>query len=180
MKYSLKSMKFEKKSLQYKLNVFLMRYRITPHCTTGEAPSKLMMGRVIRNNFDLMKPNLKVIVEEKQQASPKNLLPYTSLDVGDHVLYRDYSSSDKWLSGTVFQQTGPVSYKVQSDNDNSSVRRHKNQLRKIGTDAIIKPPDTMDPIMSDNEETPEEMVPLRRSLRERRKVQRFGNNIYDS
>ena len=33
---------------------FLLTYRLTPHLVTGEAPSKLMLGKIIRTSLDLV------------------------------------------------------------------------------------------------------------------------------
>ena len=35
----------------------LQRYRVTPHGTTGEAPSMLVFGRRIRTRLDLLVPS---------------------------------------------------------------------------------------------------------------------------
>lgn len=45
----------------------LFNYRITPHSTTGISPSELLMGRMLRSRFDLLKPNIATRVEQKQQ-----------------------------------------------------------------------------------------------------------------
>ena len=45
---------------------FLHKYRITPHSTTGIAPSELLMGRRLRSRLDLLHPDLPDKVEGKQ------------------------------------------------------------------------------------------------------------------
>jgi len=57
----------EKKPLSQKLADFLLAYRTTPHAMTGETPAMLLMGRNIRTRLDVLKPNIRQRVEEKQQ-----------------------------------------------------------------------------------------------------------------
>jgi hypothetical protein len=51
-------MKEDQDSTQTKLSKFLMKYRNTPHCTTGETPATLFMGRNLRTRLDLTKPDI--------------------------------------------------------------------------------------------------------------------------
>ena len=44
----------------------LFAYRNTPHCTTGNSPAKLLLGRQLRTRLDLLKPNTAAQVESKQ------------------------------------------------------------------------------------------------------------------
>ncbi|XP_043466332.1 uncharacterized protein K02A2.6-like [Leptopilina heterotoma] len=39
------------------VNRYLLNYRTSTHCTTGETPAKLMFGRAIRTRFDFLKPD---------------------------------------------------------------------------------------------------------------------------
>ena len=52
--------------LQHRVANFLIRYRSTPHSVTGRTPAELFLGRHIRTRFSLLKPSLKVTVENKQ------------------------------------------------------------------------------------------------------------------
>jgi len=49
---------------------------------------------------------------------------------GQHVTIRDYrrGGEDKWVSGKVFEQSGPVSYRVEVD-PGVFWRRHVDQMR---------------------------------------------------
>jgi len=38
------------------LKRFPIDYRITTHCTTGESPAKLFLGRKLKTRFSLLKP----------------------------------------------------------------------------------------------------------------------------
>ena len=70
MKQSLTSMKQDLDSTQTKLSKFLMKYRNTPHSTTGETPATLFMGRNLRTRLDLIKPDIRKHVIENKSAKP--------------------------------------------------------------------------------------------------------------
>ena len=53
--------------LEDRLISVLFKYRITPHTTTGETPSLLLMGRITRNRLSAIMPNVKQHVTDKQQ-----------------------------------------------------------------------------------------------------------------
>ena len=50
-------------SVDTRLARFLLKYRVTPHSTTGVSPAELMMGRKLRTQLDLLHP--------KQSRSPR-------------------------------------------------------------------------------------------------------------
>ncbi|KAL9966705.1 hypothetical protein ACROYT_G024821 [Oculina patagonica] len=66
-KQALRAALTEKKSISWKLANFLLAYRSNPHGLTGETPAVLLMGRNIRTRLDILKPNLRKRVEDKQQ-----------------------------------------------------------------------------------------------------------------
>jgi len=68
MKKSLKSTVNEPGPLQMKLSQFLMSYQTIPHATTGETPATLFLKRPIKTRLDLLKPNLKERVKQRQET----------------------------------------------------------------------------------------------------------------
>lgn len=56
VKKALKKMKNEPGSLQSKLSKFLFNYRNTPHPSTGDPPTVLLIGRLLRSHLDLLRP----------------------------------------------------------------------------------------------------------------------------
>ena len=66
-KQALRAALAEKKSISWKLANFLLAYRSTPHALTRETPAVLLMGRNIRTRLDILKPNLRKRVKDKQQ-----------------------------------------------------------------------------------------------------------------
>ena len=56
----------EEKPLNIKLVMFLLAYRNSPHSTTGETPSQLFLGRRLRTRPDLLKPDLRMKISNRQ------------------------------------------------------------------------------------------------------------------
>ena len=112
-------------TIELKLARFLFNYRITPHSTTDMSPSELMFGRQLRTRFDLLQPQLKSKVVEKQQKQ-KQLFDRHTKDrdfvVGDLVYVRNFSkeSPRKWIPGTVVERKGNVTFVVHLQESNAS------------------------------------------------------------
>ena len=53
--------------LEDRLISVLFKYKITPHTTTGETPSLLLMGRIPRNRLSAIMANVKQHVTDEQQ-----------------------------------------------------------------------------------------------------------------
>ena len=118
-------------NLEYNLSKFLFQYRITPHATTGETPSKILMGRQLRSQLNLVHPNLQQHVEDAQNRQKENhdvRARERQFVSGDSVYSRAYSGGNSWLSGRVLGRTGPVSATVQLTGG-SVERRHNDQLQ---------------------------------------------------
>ena len=128
-------------TIELKLARFLFNYRITPHSTTDMSPSELMFSRQLRTRFDLLQPQLKSKVVEKQQKQ-KQLFDSHTKDrdfvIGDLVYVRNFSkeSPRKWIPGTVVERKGNVTFVVHLQDSNNNVKRHKNQMRHRMCDYI--------------------------------------------
>ncbi|XP_065906439.1 uncharacterized protein [Dysidea avara] len=104
---------------------------MTPHSTTGVSPAELLLGRRIRSHLDQLQPNLTNRVSTRQQAQKKNHdshAKFRSLQVGDSVFVTNFNNGPKWLSGTIHDVRGPVSFTV-SLTDSRLVRKHIDQIR---------------------------------------------------
>lgn len=117
-------------SMETKLARFLFHYRNTPHTTTGQTPSQLLMGRKVKTHMDLLKPDLGATVRYKQ-ALQKEQHDANAKDrifiEGDPVFVRDVVNR-KWLPGVITDCTGPVSYIIRLE-DGRIVRRHQDHIR---------------------------------------------------
>jgi len=62
----MKKLTNEQMCIDDRLSLFLLRYRTTPNCTTGQLPSNLFLKRHIRTRLDFLKPNIHEVVRRKQ------------------------------------------------------------------------------------------------------------------
>lgn len=117
-------------SVETKLSRFLFKYRSTPQTTTGATPAELLMNRRIRTQLDLVRPSLVDKVGLKQ-ATQKEYHDKHAWDrvftESDQVYVRGYSGQ-KWIPAMLIERTGPVSWKVKTQ-DGKMVRRHQDQIR---------------------------------------------------
>lgn len=51
---------------QRQMGSFLLKYRVTPHATTGKTPSQLLIGKQVRTRLDSLRPDLEQRVTNKQ------------------------------------------------------------------------------------------------------------------
>ena len=82
----------------------LLVYRTTPHSTTGEPPSLLLMGRRLLNRLDLLTPSLGTHVEARQYSTMVSRTAHRGLrkfNAGDSVLARNFERGGKWVRGVV-------------------------------------------------------------------------------
>lgn len=109
-KKSIKAMKKEDISLKHKVENFLFVYRNSIHATTNQTPAMLFMNRNLKSRIDLLKPNIRREVQNKQFSH----LPSKAardFEIGQDVLAHDYRG-DKWSPGRIATRTGPLMYTV--------------------------------------------------------------------
>lgn len=159
-KHALIAMKEEPGSLTTKLNQFLLQYRNATHPTTNQTPAVMFLGRQLRTRLDLIKPDCRLAVQERQmkQRAPTNV-PTRCLEVGDSVYARNYRG-DKWFPGIITSKTGTLTYEVAGE-EGGVQRRHVDQIQSQG--GILRSDEADDAI----EPTPDEALPEER--RQRRK-----------
>lgn len=129
MKQALKA-SHSTRSLNQRLNAFLLSYRNTPHATTQVSPASCMFKRQLRTRLDLLRPRkTKEIVHLKQEAQMdrRAKAKFRQFTAGDTVLARNYTDGIKWKPATIVAQTGPVSYTVETG-DRLIWKRHVDQL----------------------------------------------------
>ena len=88
--------------LPTKLMRFLLSYRATPNATTGVSPAKLLFGRTLRTQLNLLRPDVSTKVQDKQ-ASQKQHHDKKSKErhfqVGQSVLVENNRPEPKWVIG---------------------------------------------------------------------------------
>ena len=109
------------RSLKHSLADFLLRYRTTPHSTTGISPAELLMKRRLRTQLSLVKPTLAQAIETKQekQKECKDLKNHRERQLSENDTARVRNThvngnSEKWILGTVVKVCGPRNYLVKT------------------------------------------------------------------
>ena len=119
------------------VNVVLARsllvYRNTPHTTTGEAPSVLLMGRKLRTRLDLILPSVEEHVKKQQykvleRNGNRSIRSFTK---GQNVFVRNYREKEKWIRGEITEVLGLRYYMVKVPG--GVWKRHIDQLLKDDT-----------------------------------------------
>jgi hypothetical protein len=91
---------------------YLLAYRVTPHCTTGECPSQLLMKRRLRTKLDLVFPSVQKRVDKVQDKMmcDRNVRSFIP---GENVLIRNYGKyGDKWIPDVITEKLGERHYNV--------------------------------------------------------------------
>ena len=99
-------------SLETKLSRFRFWNCLTPHSTTGVPPAQLLLGHIPCSQLDLLKPELATNVQGKQETQKNHNIHAKSQEfyAGDLVFVKDFPSGKTWLSGSVSEVRGPLSY----------------------------------------------------------------------
>ena len=74
----------------------------------------LFLGQNLRSRLDLLKPNIRKYVQDKQSSAKDSTKAQTRVfNIGQKVLARDYrGSNQKWQSGKILSRTGPLTYTI--------------------------------------------------------------------
>ena len=123
------------RAMEHRLPDFLLRYRTTPHSTTGATPAELLMKRRLRTRLSLVKPDLAQEIENKQskQKQYKNLKNHKDRQFSENDIVRVRNNQAKgnivtWILGRVVKVCGPRTYLVKTG--------HK--TRYVHTDHLIR------------------------------------------
>ena len=131
LKQALKTNISSGRPLSHHLANFLLTYRSSPHATTGVSPCSLFLKRQVRTRFDLLKPNQRSHVMQKQaqqktehdrHAKPREF------SIGQSVMARNFQSGPKWVPAVIDEKLGPLSYLVKTS-QGELWRRHIDSLK---------------------------------------------------
>ena len=95
---------------------YLLFYGNTPHSSTGQAPSLLLMGWRPNTCLDLLIPLVEKHFEVLQYSSMVNRTVKRGLHhfhAGDAVLACNYGREEKWIPGVVTEVLGSQHYMVE-------------------------------------------------------------------
>ena len=128
MKNALKASARDGGTLRYRLQRFLLAYRIAPHAVTGRSPAELMLGWHPRTRLDHLRPDLLRRVKDAQEKEvDRKPVVDRALQVDDDVWARCFTGRDKWRLGRIRAATGPRSFEVDVGDD-VIWSRHADQL----------------------------------------------------
>ena len=109
------------RSMKHRLADFLLRYRTTPHSTTGSTSAELLMRGRLRTRLSLVKPDLAQVVESKQnkQKEYKDLKCRKDRQFSENNTVRvrntqANSSNERWILGRVVKVCEPRTYLVKT------------------------------------------------------------------
>jgi hypothetical protein len=121
------------------------------------------MGRNLRTKLDVLKPDVRKRVGDKQlnQAVKKSQNPAPNFQIGQNVVAKNYRGGDKWVPGIIAAQTGPLYYEVRVAS-NTVWNRHADQLRATGVKTDIheeRPGPTSKPEVESDDENARNVFP---------------------
>lgn len=125
-----------------------------------------MFGRPLRTQLDIMKPNRRNEVLNKQDKMLSGGRE-RHLQTGQEVMVRDYRRGGKWTRWTVHTQTGPRTYQVQVSPD-IMWRRHINQMHSTENSTTIEREQAQRAPESGTQGTVEDSGAVKRPQAERR------------
>ena len=126
-----------------RLQNFLLIYRNTPHATTQVSPAQLLMRRPLRTRLDLLRPDTRAVVQQKQiaQAGSKPFHPARDIPLDATVMVRDYRSGHApWIPARVTSKEG-LHYRVEAS-PGVTWRRHVDQVRPTAVEPDMHVPPT--------------------------------------
>lgn len=110
----------------------LLTYRSTPHEVTGCCPSELLLGRKLRTALDLLHPDLRTKVLQKQLKQKircdQGTRPRVLGHPGDQVFARNFRPGPAWLPAVVTEQrTSSMDVLLE---DGRRLTRHLDHIRQ--------------------------------------------------
>ena len=120
------------KSVNAAVSQFLFDYRSASHCTTGKSPAQLFYNRELKTRFDLLRPNLRDKVTEKQglQIVANPHTRECELSAADSVMIDNFGvSGGKRIEGKIVKQLSPSTFRVQTESG-VETKRHAKQIVK--------------------------------------------------
>ena len=127
VKNALYAMRTTKESLRRNINEFLRQYRKAPHSTTGQAPSRLFLGRELRTRLNLVLPEeVHTKISEKQRAHFNATFRTLRPSQAVYFLSQNHRM-DKWIPGIVAAKLGDLHYEIEYLG--RRFKRHIDQIR---------------------------------------------------
>ncbi|XP_077862403.1 uncharacterized protein LOC144344203 [Saccoglossus kowalevskii] len=123
--------KLNKGSISSRVSRFLLKYRTTPHPTTGKSLDMLLCRRKLKTHPDLLQPDESAKVRRAQTTQKLWHDTHSKgreFSIGDTVFAYNFRSGVRWLNGIVIVNEG--SSFIIKLLDGCTIRRHADHLRK--------------------------------------------------
>ncbi|XP_039590611.1 uncharacterized protein K02A2.6-like [Polypterus senegalus] len=115
---------------QTRLARFLLSQHTMPNSSTGKSPAELLMKRRLTTALDRLNPDFQADMHMKQgELAQKHEGVFRQFRPLQTVYARNFVGEPQWMPAVVQEATGPVSYRVQTE-DGHICRRHVDQLRE--------------------------------------------------
>ena len=196
---AIKTAHAERRTRQQELAKFLLNYSQTPHSTTGVPPAQLLFNRVTRGKLPSMSKEYKLTDrhnearenEERKKTKGRNYADtrrrtrHSKIEVGDRVLVKQtrHNKLSTTFSTTPYTVVKITGSRVVAENNHHRITRNLSFFRRIPED-ILTTDDEDDSIPDTRgvaDTTPmQENQPVRRSTRNRRPAERYGQPIDSS
>ena len=102
--------------LKHRLSQFLLKYRSSPHLTTGVAPCELFLKRSMQTKLDLLRPDVESTVSGHQGCQKSYNDKHAKrreFSVGQAVIMRNLRKGSKWVAGVISERNGPLTLLVE-------------------------------------------------------------------
>lgn len=111
-----------------KIPNLLLALRNTPCTTTNKTPAELLMKRRLRTLLDTIHPDCLQAKRIEEQIINNSEKKTRETNPGQQIMYRNYSNTGpRWLPGIISKKTGPLSYKIET-NDGKIINGHIDQI----------------------------------------------------
>ena len=181
-----------KRPWRKELKKFLLNYRATPHSTTGYSPAELLFNRKINTKLPQLTTESKSKTHQalkKRDASEKEKMKKncdkashakeSEIDVGDKVLVKQVKNNkfSTKFDARPYKVTRKKGTMITAERNDHTITRNVSHFKKLPTD--LKE-DTMSDFEDDIDfdDLQDAAIPRRYPVRERRQVQRYGQNIH--
>lgn len=95
--------------------VFSLRYRNTPHSTTGRAPAELFLQRTLHTHLDILRPSVEsrgATQQQQHKTAHNRRASDHSFALGQTVLVKNWRGEPCWVKGVIVRVVGAVQYEV--------------------------------------------------------------------
>ena len=187
----------EHRKWKQELQRFLLNYRTTPHTTTKVPPAQLLFNRVVKGKLPVLERKAKVINRHaeatrndevrkesaKIYADSKRRAKHSEIQIGDTVICQQNKQNK------LSTRFNPVPYtvikikgtRITARNNNKFITRNVSFFKKLSDKTVVEESDDdLSPMLNDQMNSQQTVAMPRRSTRNRKQTERYGDSIDSS